>query len=494
MRPLRVPGESRANMAGSRARKPNWCPGAVREKVGLEVGDWFQGARRAWRVANAVRGAVEDVRRSSQERRKLWARAEDEATPPEELAELADHADHMVRAHVGRNPHTPPDALRRLVAEAPPGPVGNGELPSWTMRAAVAANPSVPSDLRTVLAGDEEAFVRAAAAGNDSTTPDELVQLASDTDEFVRVTVAAHPNTPVSVLVQFAQAKNVSSEMARSLIDNPNCPEKVRARMESSLRDSAPEPETDEQSSKSERFLPFGLAKLAGGVLFAQHLAHREEQDHPDDPGVAIVGPRSGLLKNQAMELATDGREDGEAVGELVTRAEHRDEALRRAALWLCCDGQASEQLLENRAHRLLVAALSGEVVQQITESERRFIDELETLRARPGDGFDALVEMEPRLRAVADAVRPIDGMPPQKELPVEPIRSWIAISFPFATREMSRMPVLGRQVPAAFLELIGQLDDLVGPSSARPDPVLRSHTAMNIAVKHCVPLCYPDR
>ena len=185
-------------MAGSHTREPQWRPGAIRKVIDLEVGDWLQGVRRAWRVASAVRSAVDDARQQSQERRKLWARAEDEATPPEELAELAGHADPMVRANAGRNPHTPQDALRRLVAEAPPGPIRDREIASWMTRAAVAANPSVPSDLRAVLAGDEEAYVRIAVAGNDSTTPDELVQLASDTDELVRMTVAANPNTPVS--------------------------------------------------------------------------------------------------------------------------------------------------------------------------------------------------------------------------------------------------------------------------------------------------------
>ena len=460
----------------------------------MEVGDWFQGARRAWRIAGAVRTAVDEARRQTQERRALWARAEDEATPPEELAELAGHADPMVRNNVGRNPRTPPDTLRRLVAEAPPGPIRDGEIASWTTRAAVAANPSVPLDLRVVLARDEEAYVRAAVAGNDSTTPDELVQLASDTDDLVRMTVAAHPNTPVGVLIQLAQNADPGSETARSLIDNPNCPEEIRARLRSALRDSAPEPEADAEPSKSERFLPFGLAKLAGGVLFAQRLARHEEHDHPDDPGIAILGPRSGLLKREAMELASEDREDRQAAEELVSRAEGHDEALRRAALWLRCDGQASEQLLENRAHRLLQAALSGEAVQQITEPERRFIEDLESLRAHPEDRFDALVEKEPRLRAVAEAIRPVDGMPSQEELGIEPIRSWVAISFPFATRAMSQMPVLGNLVPAALLDLIGQLEDFVGPTSASPDPVLRSHTAMNIAVKHCVPLLYLAR
>jgi hypothetical protein len=458
----------------------------------LEVGDWFEGARRAWRVANAFRTAVDDARRQNRERHILWSRSQDEATPPEQLAELAGHSDPMVRANVGRNPHTPQDALRRLVDEAPPGRVRDGEIATWTTRAAVAANPSVPADLRAALAGDEEAYVRGAVAGNNATTPDELVQLATDTDELVRMTVAANSNTPVGVLVQFAETADLDREMALSLIDNPNCPEEARARLRSSLRDSEPEAEADDQSSKSERFLPFGLAKLAGGVLFAQHLAHREEHDHPDDPGIAILGPRSGLLKRQAMELASDDREDRQAAEALVRRAQGHDEALKRAALWLRCDGQASEQLVENRAHRLLKAALSGEPVQQITESERRLIEELESLRARPGDGFDALVDKEPRLRIVADAIQPVDGMPPQEDLSVEPVRSWVAISFPFATRALSRTPVLGTRVPPAILALIGQLEDLVGPTSASPDPVLRSHTAVNIALKHCVPLLYP--
>jgi len=456
----------------------------------VEVGDWLRGARRVWRVAGAVRTAVDEARQRSEERRALWARAEDEDTPPEELAELAGNADPPVRNNVGRNPKTPPGALRHLVAEAPPGPVRNGQLGTWTTRAAVACNPSLPPDLRATLAADEHPYVRAGVAANDSTPPDELVRLAYDSDDLVRMTVAAHPNTPVDTLARLAEDADPTSGTARSLVDNPNCPGELRERLRASLREPEPEPEPP----KSERFLPFGPAKLVGGVLFAQRLARQEEEDHPADPGIAVLGPRSGLLKRQAMTLAAEGREDREAVDELVQRAEGHDAALRRAALWLRCDGQASEQLVENRAHRLLQAALSGEAVRELTESERQIIDELESLRARSDDGFNALVEKEPRMRAVADAIRPVEGMPPQDELGVEPIRSWVAISFPFATRAMSRAPVLGRRVPAALLGLIDQLEGLVGPTSASLDPVLRSHLAMNIAVRYCVPLLDPAR
>ena len=149
-----------------------------------------------------------------------------------------------------------------------------------------------------------------------------------------------------------------------------------------------------------------------------------------------------------------------------MSRAEGHDEALRRAALWLRCDGQASEQLLENRAHRLLQAALSGEAVQQITEPERGFIEDLESLRAHPEDRFDALVEKEPRLRAVAEAIRPVDGMPSQEELGIEPIRSWVAISFP--SRPSNEPDACPRQSRAGGpTRLDRQPEDFVGPTSA---------------------------
>jgi len=150
----------------------------------------------------------------------------------------------------------------------------------------------LPPDLRATLAADEHPYVRAGVAANDSTPPDELVRLAYDSDDLVRMTVAAHPNTPVATLARLAEDADPTSGTARSLMDNPNCPGELRERLRASLREPEPEPEPP----KSERFLPFGPAKLVGGVLFAQRLARQEEEDHPADPGIAVLGPRSGLL------------------------------------------------------------------------------------------------------------------------------------------------------------------------------------------------------
>ena len=196
----------------------------------MEVGDWFQGARRAWRIAGAVRTAVDEALRPIKEHRATPGRApktkrhllrswpNSPATPIPWCATMwgATHARLQTRSGAWLPRHLP---VRSATVRSPVG--RPGRLSPRTRRCR--------STCSVVLARDEEAYVRAAVAGNDSTTPDERVQLASDTDDLVRMTVAAHPNKNLGVLIQLAQNADPGSETARSLIDNPNCPEEIRA-------------------------------------------------------------------------------------------------------------------------------------------------------------------------------------------------------------------------------------------------------------------------
>jgi hypothetical protein len=231
------------------------------------------------------------------------------------------------------------------------------------------------------------------------------------------------------------------------------------------------------------------------GVLLVHQLARREERQHPDDPAIAVLGPLSGALKGAAMDFASEGRDDDEVVAELRGKAGNHTDALRRAALWLRCDGQANEQLVENLAHRLLQAALAEEVVEDITDTERQRLVDLEDLRERATEeAFAFLVGKEPRLRTLADGILPVNDPPPKDDRRVEPIRSWVAISPASGLQAMSRVPVLGTRVPASLVQLIGELERLVGPASGSTDPLVRSHVALNLALKHCAQLLFPDR
>jgi hypothetical protein len=207
---------------------------------------------------------------------------------------------------------------------------------------------------------------------------------------------------------------------------------------------------------------------------------------------MAVLGLVSGALKHTAMELAAAGREDEEAVADLVGKAGRHAEALRKAALWLRCDGQADEQVTENLAHRLLQAASAGAAVAPISEAQQHRLVELEALRAAPAEeAFDILVAKEPRLGAVADGVVPVEGLPPRQEIHIEPVRSWVAISPAFGIRAMSRIPVVGARVPAVLLDLIEKLEAVVGPASGSADPVVSSHLALNLSLEHCVSRLY---
>ena len=73
----------------------------------MDFDDWLRGARRVHKVLKSARTAVDGARERAHEQRSLWERAESSATPPEELARLADHEEGFVRACVGARPPYP---------------------------------------------------------------------------------------------------------------------------------------------------------------------------------------------------------------------------------------------------------------------------------------------------------------------------------------------------------------------------------------------------
>ncbi|HEU0013479.1 MAG TPA: hypothetical protein VFQ45_07330 [Longimicrobium sp.] len=191
--------------------------------------------------------------------------AENPATAPERLAELAGHLDYDVRENVARNPATPADALRRLVEADDSLAVdvaNNPALPpelvpvvarqgGWSTLGTLARNPQAPPEVLAVVVDEAErrwgadeggdAFDvsdagealealasnpaasaellervfrlgrrgdardhEAALARHVNASPALLSGLARDAHEDVRREVAAHPATPPAALEALA--------------------------------------------------------------------------------------------------------------------------------------------------------------------------------------------------------------------------------------------------------------------------------------------------
>ncbi|HEX2079171.1 MAG TPA: hypothetical protein VHG08_15710 [Longimicrobium sp.] len=145
-------------------------------------------------------------------RKRARKEAEDPATSPERLDELAQHMDPEVREAVARHPRTPEATLRRLV-EA-----------DDSLATEVLDNPSLPASMWPVLAGMDTRWVLEKIAGMPNAPADALRTVADqvaarlsddwegDEDSFdasdvndVLEALAGNPATPSGVLVDVAR-------------------------------------------------------------------------------------------------------------------------------------------------------------------------------------------------------------------------------------------------------------------------------------------------
>jgi hypothetical protein len=163
-----------------------------------------------------------------------------------------------------------------------------------------------------------------------------------------------------------------------------------------------------------------GRITRALGAIGVGALVHSLGDQELDaaEPKVVWHTPRSSSLRDVAVELAAEGRDDHEAVGVLTRAAGRHTKELRRAAATIRSEGRHREDLACARADRLLVAAATGRAVDPLTAVQLAGCLRVgELLAAPPDEGFAALVREEPGLVGLAREVRQLTEEPAYGEL-----------------------------------------------------------------------------
>jgi DNA-directed RNA polymerase subunit RPC12/RpoP len=152
--------------------------------------------------------------------------AENPATPPERLAELAEHMDYEVREAVARHPNTPQATLRTLVTA------------DESLATDVLENPALTDETWRLLAGMGHSWVLSGIAGSRRAPADVLRTVAAqaahrlsddwegDPDSFdpsevsdILEKLAANPATPAEVLVDIARLNANQPKSERADLD-----------------------------------------------------------------------------------------------------------------------------------------------------------------------------------------------------------------------------------------------------------------------------------
>jgi hypothetical protein len=197
--------------------------------------------------------------------------------------------------------------------------------------------------------------------------------------------------------------------------------------------------------------------------------ADRAQDVDAEAPKSVMFDDRSRALLDRALELALEGREDPDAVHELVRMAGRHGHALQVAALGARQFGAHHDHPIPNRAHRLLQAALTGGPVQPPTAEDQARIAIFKAFWA--GDPEQQWVELttrEPRLVELADDVR-AGQFGPSRGVPT---------TAPASDEERSEaLELLGQE-----RNLRDRLAALIGPTSRQTEVLLASQAAQNAA------------
>jgi hypothetical protein len=181
---------------------------------------------------------------------------------------------------------------------------------------------------------------------------------------------------------------------------------------------------------------------------------------------------RAKRLARKARELAAEGREDVEAVDELVALAKRRHGDLQAARSRWRVDGMSSERAVPNRSVRLLEAALEGGPVRPPEPAVRDRIETLERLDSLPLDeAFTELSRRDPRLRDLERQAR--DSATRHRAQEFEDLSGGA---------ETETDTDAERYSTDAEIFVVRELESLLGGGAGVSDPILGSATAHLVA------------
>jgi hypothetical protein len=205
--------------------------------------------------------------------------------------------------------------------------------------------------------------------------------------------------------------------------------------------------------------------------------SHREQDLDEESPAHGLLSEQASNILERARELAGEGREDREAVGDLIDLAGRDQQALKEAALGARQWGAHHDHRNANLAHRLLQAAIDDGPVSALTESERERFALFDEFVDLPIDvAWDRLVAQESRLAGLEREVHA--GMFSGKHGATE------LHALPQDEARRVAMDLQGKR-----RELNGRLRPLVGPESDQGDQLLSSFDALQVAVNYLADL-----
>jgi len=204
---------------------------------------------------------------------------------------------------------------------------------------------------------------------------------------------------------------------------------------------------------------PGRLRRMAGGAaLVAGVWRSADRQLTKERPDFIWPNRTSERLKQVALRLAADGREDDLAVRDLREAAGRDRKDLLRAAADIRFHGPVAENARDQRANRLLIAAATGEPMRPLTDEDLAWFQRLDALRDTPTDeAFLRLASLQPGLLGIERRLQE-------------------ALSTP----EFSAMNSQQRD-DATWDVIVGSLRELVGPDAKTSDPLVRTQLAFDI-------------
>lgn len=228
-------------------------------------------------------------------------------------------------------------------------------------------------------------------------------------------------------------------------------------------------------------FHPGAIRKLREWYAAFEQSELDASRDEFTPEGVPAMDKRSKLLLDAAWDLASDEDwADDAAVAELLRLAGRHRDALRVAEINARHGGTFVDLYVENRAQRLLEAALTGHPVRQLGPDEEQRINTLDTFaELAPQEAWAELVRLIPPLDLIAAEI--------VKEASTDPASN----DDQTASRPRRRASAwTGTQIE----DLQKQVNLLVGPGSNSKDVIGSSVYARTCALNHLLLLRHSKR